>query len=679
MGKIDHHKIAKEIVDLRAEIQHHDQLYYVLDRPQIPDATYDRLFRRLVELETAHPELITAASPTQRVSGKPLVQFEKLRHRLPMLSLSNVNNGDDFLEFDRRVREGVGTRPYTYVAEPKLDGLSIELIYHKGEFFKGATRGDGEVGEDVSHNLRTIRALPLCLTASPFFKNHPDILEVRGEIILFKKDFEALNAEREKAGEALFANPRNAAAGSLRQLDPNITAKRPLFLFLYQVAYAEWPDGVKTPSSQAQALDWLKAWGFPVNTDGQVCHTAQEVLDFFNSLGHRRASLPYEIDGVAVKVNERRLQEDLGFIARSPRWACAFKFPAQEESTVVKEILVSVGRTGALTPVALMEPVDVGGVTVSRASLHNWDEVQKKDVRVGDTVVLRRAGDVIPEIVRVIEAKRPATAKRMGIPKRCPVCDTEVVADPEEAAIYCPNAICRAQMVERIRHFASKRALNIDGLGEKLIELLVEKKLIQNAADLYKLTIEQLVPLDRMGEKSAANLVAAIANSKTTTLEKFIYAMGIRHVGEETAKSLASFFKTLHPLPYPTLEDLESIDDVGPVVAQSVADFFHDEHNQRLVKNLLHQGVTPTFKERAAASGPLAGKTFVVTGTLEHFSRDRAHALIEKKGGTAAKTLNKKTTHLVVGSDPGSKVDKAKKLQIEILDEPAFLKLLGEA
>ena len=673
----------KEISDLRQEIRKHDYLYYVLDQPEIPDASYDRLYKRLVQLEKDHPDLRSKDSPTERVGGKPLDKFKKHRHRLPMLSLSNCANEVELKEFLKRVTEGLSKKQNNshleFVMEPKLDGLSIELIYQEGKFHLGSTRGDGETGEEVTQNLRTIRSLPLTLRI-PKEKNIPKppfFLEVRGEVLLFKKDFNRINEGREKNGETLLANPRNAAAGTIRQLDPTIAASRPLSFFAYQISYLEVEKGQESkPGTHWEALQWLKAWGFPITKESGVCQNHVEIEKLYLKLMEKRDAIAYEMDGLVVKVNDLEQQAILGQIARSPRWAIAYKFPAQEESTILEDILISVGRTGALTPVAKLKPVRVGGVVVSRATLHNKDELAKKDVRKGDTVIIRRAGDVIPEVVKSIASKRPKGAKPFRFPNHCPICNTGVVRDEEEAAIYCPNATCPARVVEEIRHFASKRAMNIDGLGIKMIETLVDKKLLKSPADLFKLKYDDLIQLERMAEKSTNNLLKAIEDSKTPTLARFIYALGIRHVGEETAKCLAEFFESLNPLPHPKALDLENLDNIGPVVAKSVEDYFQIPANRKMMESLFKSKVNPSHTFLKKKSGAFLGLQFVITGTLENYSRDEAKEMIENEGGKVTGSVSKNTHYVLVGSDPGSKFQKAKKLSIPILNEKKFQNMI---
>jgi DNA ligase (NAD+) len=664
--------ITARIAELRSLLEEHNYNYYVLDRPSIPDAEYDRLFRELQQLESEHPELVTNDSPTQRVGAAPSAEFEQVTHRAPMLSLNNAFEDDEVAQFDRRVREAVKHDAVSYAAEPKFDGLAVSLTYEDGRFLTGATRGDGYVGEDVTMNLRTVRAIPLKLRAAA-----PASLDVRGEVLMTKADFERLNARQRERGERMFANPRNAAAGSLRQLDSAITAARGLTFYAYGVGAV--PEGIAT---QAQLLDWLAKLGFPVTRERALVDGVDGMLGYFRRVGAERPKLPFEIDGVVYKVNSFADQERLGYVSRAPRFAIAHKFPAEEALTVVEDITVQVGRTGALTPVANLAPVFVGGVTVTHATLHNEDEVRRKDVRVGDTVVVRRAGDVIPEVVRVVPEKRVHGAPEFKLPMRCPVCGSAVRRLEDEAVARCiAGLFCPAQRKQAIIHFASRHALDIDGLGEKLVELLVTQGLVATPADLYKLTQAQLVPLERMGEKSATNLVAALGHSKHTTLARFIYALGIRNVGEATARDLARHFGGIEALRDADAEALQRVQDVGPVVAQSIAEFFSERHNRDVIDALLTSGVT--FKEGGAAS-PLAtsavyGKTFVLTGTLPTLSRDEVAQKLRDLGARVAGSVSKRTDYVVAGADPGAKHDKALALGIAILDEAGLLNLIGES
>ena len=665
------HSIAARVNKLRADIEQHNYHYYVLDQPVIPDAEYDRLFQELQQLEQRYPQLVTPDSPTQRVGAAPLLDFAQVTHRTPMLSLNNAFADDAVTAFDRRVREALGHVLVEYAAEPKFDGLAVSLTYAKGLLATGATRGDGYTGEDVTANLRTIRAIPLKLRAT----HPPDLLEVRGEVLMLKADFEQLNRTQRGRGEREFANPRNAAAGSLRQLDPRITLTRRLTFYAY---------GTGAPIAgklrrHSQVLDRLVELGFPVTAERKVVTGVAGLLDYYRALGARREQLPFEIDGVVYKVNDLAGQNALGFVSRAPRFAVAHKFPAAEAATVVEGIDVQVGRTGALTPVARLQPVFVGGVTVTNATLHNEDEVHRKDIRVGDTVVVRRAGDVIPEVVRTIAAKRPARTHRFVLPVRCPVCGSAVRRSEDEAVARCTAGLfCPAQRKQALLHFASRRALDIEGLGEKLVEQLVDNQVVRTPADLYKLGSAGLAGLERMAEKSAGNLVAAIEQSKHTTLARFIYALGIRNVGESTAQDLARCFGSIERLAAADAETLQQVPDVGPVVAHSIAGFFAEPHNRKVIEQLLAAGVSfaETAPRQLDTASPVYGKTFVLTGALPHLTRDEAQQKIRDHGGKVSGSVSKQTDYVVAGTDPGSKYDKALELGVTILDEAGLLKLL---
>jgi DNA ligase (NAD+) len=664
--------IAERAKRLRAQLEDANYRYYVLDAPTISDAEYDRLFRELQDLEARHPELATPDSPTQRVGAAPAQAFGTVKHRVPMLSVNNAFDGDEVEAFDRRIREALDVAAVEYCCEPKFDGLAINLAYERGAFVEGATRGDGYSGEDVTANLRTIRAIPLRLrTAQP-----PRLLEVRGEVLIYRRDFERLNARQREKAEKEFANPRNAAAGSLRQLDSHVTAGRPLRFFAYGVGEVE---GLRTPATQAGLLDALAALGLPVCEERDVVTGAEGLLGFYRRLGGKRERLPYDIDGVVYKVNRLDLQRELGFVARAPRFAVAHKFPAEEATTEVTAIEVQVGRTGAVTPVARLKPVFVGGATVTNATLHNEDEVRRKDVWRGDTVVVRRAGDVIPEVVRVVKPgpRRPGDAFRM--PRQCPECGSDVVRLPDEAIARCTGGLfCPAQRKQALLHFASRRALDIEGLGEKLVDQLVDGGLVRTPADLYRLRLEDLASLERMGEKSAQNLLDQLERSKRTTLARFIYALGIRNVGEATARDLASHFGALEPLLEADEDELQEVPDVGPVVAMSIHGFFAERHNLEVVHALRRAGVRwEEGRRRPAAAGPGAGKTFVLTGTLPRMTRDKATELIQSRGGKVTGSVSKKTDYVIAGADAGAKLAKAEALGIPVLDEAGLLKLLG--
>ena len=669
----DSNKDSKRIDELREQIDYHNYRYYVLDDPEIPDAEYDRLMRELEELEAEHPDLITPDSPTQRVGATPLAAFAEVKHKLPMLSLSNAFDEEEVLSFDRRAREKLGVNEVEYAIEPKLDGLAISLLYEDGKLTCGATRGDGTTGEDVTQNVRTIDAIPLKLRG----KDYPVRLEVRGEVIMTRDGFEELNKTRKKEGEKEFANPRNAAAGSLRQLDSRITAKRPLSFFCYGAGLVE---GTALPERHSAILDQLREWGMRTNPESRVVNGIQGCLDYYQNMQEKRDSLDYEIDGLVYKVNRRDQQEQLGFVSRAPRWAIAHKFPAQEEMTRLIGIDVQVGRTGALTPVARLEPVHVGGVTVSNATLHNQDEIDRLDVRVGDTVIIRRAGDVIPQVVSVVKSKRAGKPKKYHLPKTCPVCGSETVRHEGEAVTYCTGGLfCAAQRKQSLKHFASRRAMDIEGLGDKLVDQLVDEEYVHDPADLFALEKDQLIELERMADKSARNLIDALEKSRHTTLERFIYALGIHDVGEATARTLAHHFGSLPALRKASKEDLMAVPDVGPIVAESILTFFKQKHNKEVIDKLLKAGLEwEDIEVKAAEELPLNGKTFVLTGTLDSMSRDEAKAALQALGAKVTGNVSKKTDYVVVGADPGSKADKAESLGVEMLDEKAFLKLIEQ-
>jgi len=661
---------------LREEIERHNYLYYVLDEPEIPDAEYDRLFRELERLEVEYPLLATPDSPTRRVGAAPLAEFSQLTHRVPMLSLNNAFEDEEVAAFDRRVREGLGAEMVEYAVDPKFDGLAISLIYENGILVQGATRGDGYTGEDVTTNLRTIKAIPLRLhTVNP-----PQLLEVRGEVLILKADFEKLNRQQQEKGDKEFANPRNAAAGSLRQLDPRITATRPLTFFAYGLGSVE---GVSLPRKLNAVMDYLESLRVPVCRERRVVRGVEGLLDYYRMIGARRDGLPYDIDGVVYKVNDLDSQERLGYVSRAPRFAVAHKFPAQEAMTELLGIDVQVGRTGALTPVARLKPVFVGGATVSNATLHNEDEIRRKDVRIGDTVIVRRAGDVIPEVVGVVPGKRLPGAREYSLLEQypvCPVCGSHVIRLPDEAAARCSGGLfCPAQRKQAILHFASRRAMDIEGMGDKLVDQLVDKALIHTPADLYKLGMNTLANLDRMAEKSAHNTLAAIEASKHTTLARFIFALGIRNVGEATAKDLARHFGSLAALMPADEGALQQVPDVGPVVAQSIAQFFAEPHNREVIAQLVDAGVR--WEEGAGSpisTSPISGKTFVLTGTLPSLTRDEAREKIEALGGKVSGSVSKKTDYVVAGAEAGSKLAKAQELGVTVLDEVGLMELLEE-
>ena len=661
--------VRKRVENLREEIEYHNYRYYILDQPEISDAQYDRLMRELEKLEEQYPELRTPNSPTQRVGAPPLEEFEIVRHTIPMLSLANAFDETEAREFDKRVKKFLGTSSdIEYVTEPKLDGLAVELVYERGQFVVGSTRGDGVNGENITQNLRTIKTIPLQLIRKEI--SVPERLEVRGEVIMQLKRFRELNQKREELGEPSFANPRNAAAGSVRQLDSKITVERPLEIYCYGIGEVRG----RTFKSHWEILQTLSKWGLRINPNIQRCKHIEDVIEYYHEVNEKREKLPYEIDGIVIKVNQLDLQARLGEISRSPRWALAFKFQPKQETTKIQDIIVQVGRTGALTPVAVMEPVKVGGVEVSRATLHNQDEIDKKDVRIGDTVVIQRAGDVIPEVVQVIESKRTGKEKKFRMPSKCPVCGAEVIK--EEAIHRCIGLDCPAQLKGRIKHFASKRAMDIEGLGVKLIDQLVDKGLVKDVADIYYIDKEQLIELERMADKSAQNIIDAIEASKTKPLSKFLYALGIRHVGETTAEDLARRFSRLDDFFHLSEEDLREVEGIGPEVSASVYQFFRDKKNKESIERLKKAGVT-VIEPKVKAKAKLAGKTFVFTGALQSFGRDEARNIVESLGGTTASSVSKKVDFVVVGEDPGSKFDKAKELGIKTLTEEEFKKMIS--
>lgn len=655
---------------LRQELAHHNHRYYVLDSPEISDAQYDTLMRELQGLEEKYPQLATPDSPTQRVGGAAVEDFGQVVHSAQMLSLANIFDDEGLTEFDDRIRKLTGLSQVGYVCEPKLDGLAIALRYEDGRFVLGATRGDGTTGEDVTSNLRTIKSLPLELFPQDGVKV-PRRLEVRGEVFIRKEDFRKLNEKREEAGESLFANPRNAAAGSLRQLDPKETAARPLSIYLYECGPSEGLPPFKTHTDK---LEYLKTLGLPVN-HYQHAAGADGIRQRYEESLKGRHALPFEVDGMVVKVDDEDLRRRLGQVSKSPRWAVAYKFPPEEESTEVQDIGIQVGRTGALTPVAHLKPVKVGGVTVSRATLHNEDELRRKDVRRGDTVFVRRAGDVIPEIVSVVLSKRPEDSQPFAFPTHCPVCGALAAKDEDGAIIRCTGASCPAQLVEKVRHFASRLALDIEGLGDKLATQLVTAGQVKTFSDLFALTKESLMKLERMGEKSAENILASIAASRHTTQRRFLYSLGIRHVGDSTARALAEAFPNVKALFTASLEDISRVKDVGPVMAQVIHTFFQEPQNQATIQALLDAGVTPAPPE-VATGGPFVGKTVVLTGTMAGLAREQAKEEIERRGGKVAGSVSRKTDFVVAGDDAGSKLKKAQELGVRILDEQAFLQML---
>lgn len=662
--------LQQQIDKLRQDLRRYEYEYHVLDNPTIPDAEYDRLFHQLKALEAAHPELITADSPTQRVGAKPLSGFAQIRHEIPMLSLDNAFSDEEFYAFVKRIEDRLIRlpEPLTFCCEPKLDGLAVSILYVNGVLTQAATRGDGTTGEDITANIRTIRNIPLQL----LMDNPPARLEVRGEVFMPHEGFERLNQQALEKGEKTFANPRNAAAGSLRQLDPKITSKRPLVLNAYGIGIAE---GVDLPNTHYDRLQWLKTIGIPVNPEIRLCNGTDEVLDFYRDIQNKRSSLGYDIDGTVLKINDIALQEKLGFISKAPRWAIAYKFPAQEELTRLNDVEFQVGRTGAITPVAKLEPVFVAGVTVSNATLHNGDEIERLDIAIGDTVVIRRAGDVIPQIIGVLHDRRPADARPIVFPETCPVCDSAIVRIEGEAVARCTGGLfCAAQRKEALKHFVSRKAMDIDGVGGKLIEQLVDRELVHTPADLFKLDLTTLTRLERMGTKSAENALASLEKAKNTTLARFIFALGIREVGEATALNLANHFKTLEALQNADLEALQQVPDVGEVVANRILAFWHEPHNVAVVNDLIAQGVHwETVETKEVTENRFKGKTVVLTGTLTQMGRNEAKALLQDMGAKVSGSVSAKTDFVIAGDAAGSKLTKAQELGVTVLTEEEFL------
>ena len=671
-GTAKSREVAKQAQDLREKIRHHEYLYYVLDQPEISDAAFDRLMEQLKKIETEHPELRTPDSPTKRVGGAPREGFQQVRHKTPMVSLDNAFSFEALGEFDRRVRELTGRAKVDYVAEHKFDGLSLSLLYKDGSLVRGVTRGDGTTGEDVTPNVRTIRSIPLVIDPALLKKaGLPGDFEVRGEAIMSRKAFQELNQQQSEEGGKIFANPRNAAAGSIRMLDPKITASRRLDFFAYYILV----DGRYAKKRLSEVLETLGTLHFKASDDWKLCSSLAEVERYIETWDGRREKLEYEIDGIVVKVDEISLQNELGFTAKAPRWAIAYKYPAHQETTVVKEIAVSVGRTGVLTPVAFLEPVQIGGVTVSRSTLHNMDEIERLGLHAGDTVLVERAGEVIPHVLQVV--KHGKEEKRFRMPEKCPECGTKIHKDEEGVAYRCVNVSCPARRRELLLHFASRDAMNIDGLGDKLVDQLVEKGIVKDFADLYKLDVDTLAGLERMAEKSAQNLIDEIAASKKNSLARLIYALGIRFVGERTAQLLAAHFGSMDKLAEANEEELTGVTEVGPKVAEGILEFFSEHANRKLIERLRAAGVNMKEERAAPKSAKFAGMTFVFTGTLANRTREDAEALVAAHGGKAGSSVSKKTNYVVVGTDPGSKFDKAKSLGVPILDEAQFEKLLS--
>jgi DNA ligase (NAD+) len=664
--------LKKQAEKLREEIRRHEYLYYVVDDPEISDAVFDKLMNRLKEMEAAHPDLITQDSPTVRVGGTPRDGFQTVRHGRAMLSLDNAFSYDALHDWDRRVRQGTGREDIEYIAEHKFDGLSISLQYEDGVLVRGVTRGDGTTGEDVTPNVKTIRSIPLSVDPAVLKKSKLGAtFEVRGEILMTRKAFEAMNRQQEQKGGKIFVNPRNAAAGAVRVLDPSITATRKLDFFAYYL----FVDGRVPYPKHSDSLEILKQLRFRASSDWKLCSGIEKVIEYCTDWDERREKLPYEIDGVVIKVNSTGLQNELGFTSKAPRWAIAYKYPARQETTVVNDIIVQVGRTGTLTPVAVLQPVQVGGVTVSRSTLHNMDEIDRLGLHIGDTVLVERAGEVIPHVLKVVKEGKDRKAFRM--PKNCPVCGSTIHRAEGEVAYRCVNAACPAKLKESLQHYAGRHAMNIDGLGEKIVDQLVEQKLVKDVADLYALKVDEVAELDRMAEKSAQNLVDEIQASKKNPLSRLIFALGMRFVGERTGQLLAEHFSTLEDLEEAKQEQLEQVPEVGPRVAESIVEFFSEAANRKLEKKLREAGVRPTAEKREVKSQKLAGKSFVFTGGLANRSREEAGELVQQHGGKVSGSVSRKTDYVVVGTDPGSKYDKAKELGVTVLTEGEFEKLVG--
>jgi DNA ligase (NAD+) len=664
--------LKREAEKLREGIRHHEYLYYVVDDPEISDAAFDQLMNRLKEMESVHPDLITPDSPTVRVGGTPREGFQTVRHARAMLSLDNAFSYDALRDWDRRVRQGSGHEDIEYITEHKFDGLSISLQYQDGVLVRGVTRGDGTTGEDVTPNVKTIRSIPLSVDAAALKKSKlRATFEVRGEILMTRKAFEAMNRHQEQTGGKIFVNPRNAAAGAVRVLDPSITASRKLDFFAYYL----FVDGRVPYAKHSDSLETLKQLRFRASSDWKLCSGIEKVIEYCTDWDEKREKLAYEIDGVVIKVNSTGLQNELGFTSKAPRWAIAYKYPARQETTVVNDVIVQVGRTGTLTPVAVLQPVQVGGVTVSRSTLHNMDEIDRLGLHIGDTVLVERAGEVIPHVLKVVKEGKDRKSFRM--PKNCPVCGSTIHRAEGEVAYRCVNAACPAKLKESLQHFAGRHAMNIDGLGEKIVDQLVEQKLVRDVADLYRLKVERVAGLERMAEKSAQNLVEEVQASKKNPLSRLIFALGMRFVGERTGQLLAEHFSTLEELEAAKQEELEQVPEVGPKVAESIVEFFSEAANRKLVRKLRDAGVRPTAEKREVKSQKLAGKSFVFTGGLANRSREEAGELVQQHGGKVSGSVSKKTDYVVVGTDPGSKYDKAKELGVTVLTEGEFEKLLG--
>lgn len=666
------HDVKKEIEKLRQTIRHHDHLYYVMDKPHISDREYDGLYRRLKELEDAHPGLVTADSPTQRVGGAPAKEFPTVKHIVPMLSMDNTYSPDEIRDFDKRVKKNLKGKAVEYVVELKYDGVSISLLYENGKWVRGATRGDGAEGDDISNNLKTIRAIPMVFSDKA--ARVPARLEIRGEVYMTKKGFEEINRQKEKAGEELFANPRNAAAGSLKLLDPRIVATRHLNVFVYGVGQC---DGIDFKTHE-DVLEYLRQAGFRVNPHYKVCKTVDCVIDYCNSWEPKRSELEFDIDGMVIKVDELSQRKLLGVTTKSPRWAIAYKFPAEKAMTEIRDIIVQVGRTGTITPVAILSPVHLSGTTVSRATLHNFDEIARLGVKIGDTVWVEKSGEIIPKVLSVATEKRTGKERPFTMPTKCPVCSSKLVRIAEEVALRCENVGCPAQIKEMILHFASRDAMNIENMGEAIVSQIVDKAMIRDYGDIYYLKFDDVKNLERMAEKSARNLIDAIERSKSNELHRFIYGLGIRHVGEHAAWVLAGKFGSIESLTKASEEELTATNEIGPVMASSIYQFFHNAENLKILKKLEKAGLAMEQAARPGKAGALSGKTVVVTGTLTSYSRSDIEELIRKLGGNPSSSISKKTDFLVAGSEAGSKLDKAKALGVKVITEEEFKKIVGE-
>jgi DNA ligase (NAD+) len=666
MGKED---IKKKIEALKNEIRRHDELYYVQNNPQLTDQEYDKLYKKLKDLEAENPGLITEDSPTQRVGGKPSEGFPQVKHIVPMLSMDNTYSADELRQFDDRIKKNLKGGAYEYVAELKFDGVSISLLYEDGAWSRGATRGDGVKGDDVSNNLKTIRSIPLSFKDK--VKTPPKRIEVRGEVYMTKKGFEQINLEKEKSGEELFANPRNAAAGSLKLLDPRIVAKRHLDIYVWGVGYCDGPD-LKT---HTEAIKYLKDAGFRVNPHFKLCKDIEDVIRYCDSWEEKRHDLDFNIDGMVIKINDRSQRDRLGVTTKSPRWEIAYKFPAEKALTTVEDIIVQVGRTGAITPVAVLEPVQLSGTTVSRATLHNFDEIDRLDVRVGDKVYVEKSGEIIPKVLSVAKDKRNGKEKIFELPENCPACGSKLLRSPDEVAVRCENAGCPAQTKERVLHFASRDAMDIDGMGDAIVSQLVDKGLVRDYGDIYKLKLDDIKTLERMAQRSAANLIEAIEKSKSAELNRLIYALGIRNVGEHAAWLLADKLGSIEKLSAATASELTEIDGIGPVMAESISGFFSSRENLKILKKISEAGLKMSSAAPKEKSARLAGKTIVITGTLKGFSRNDAETLVRRLGGNPSSSVSKATDYLVAGEEPGSKLDKARSLGIKIINEEEFKRL----